>query len=97
MFKIDKAIAAIDREPTGCKNGRTYSFISRSASDPPEYEVGEQVPVLYGPADPDREQINKWSERWRMPVCVIPAMIFGVLLMNFFMLRAFRRNDVNFA
>lgn len=75
-------------------NGQTYSFEGDNASDPPAYEVGEEVSVLYDPADPDTAQINKWSERWLFPLIIIPAMIITALIVNFFMIRAFWRNDM---
>jgi hypothetical protein len=48
-------------------NGQTYSFEGGNASYPPAYDVGEEVSVLYDPADPNTAQINKWTERWLMP------------------------------
>jgi len=73
--------------------GQRYSFEGGNASDPPAYDVGEQVQVLYDPADPETAQINKWTERWLFPIIIIPAMLFAALLVNFFMIRAFRRNE----
>ena len=77
-------------------NGRTYSFEGDNASHPPAYDIGEQVPVIYDPADPDTAQINKILERWLFPVLIIPAMCFGALILNFFMWRAWRRGDTVF-
>lgn len=74
-------------------NGRTYSFEGGNASYPPAYDVGEKVSVLYDPADPNTVQINKWTERWLFPIIIIPAMIFAALLVNFFLIRAFWRNE----
>lgn len=74
-------------------NGQTYSFESDNASYPPAYDVGEQVSVLYDPSDPNAAQINKWTERWLMPVILVPAMMFTALLVNFFLIRAFWRNE----
>lgn len=74
-------------------NGRTYSFEGDNASDPPAYEVGEAVEVIYNPADPDTAQINKWTERWLFPIIIIPVMILAALILNFFMLRSFIRNE----
>lgn len=74
-------------------NGQSYSFDGGTASYPPEYEVGEQVTVLYDPADPGTAQINKWTERWLFPIIIIPAMLFAALLVNFFLIRALWRND----
>jgi hypothetical protein len=74
-------------------NGQTYTFEGDNASYPPEYSVGEEVRVLYNPEDPSNAQINKASERWLMPVILIPAMLFGMVIFTYFMVRAYRRND----
>ena len=74
-------------------NGQTYSFEGDNASDPPACRVGEDLPVLYDPARPETAQINKWTERWLFPIIIIPAMIFAALLVNFFMIRAWRRGE----
>lgn len=74
-------------------NGQSYTFDSGNASDPPQYEVGEQVDVLYNPADPSTAQIDSLFERWAFPICIIPAMIITALVTNFFMLRSFRRGE----
>lgn len=74
-------------------NGQAYSIRGGVASDPPQYQVGEQVPILYDPAGPDKAQINKGFERWFFPVIIIPAMIVAALVLNFFMWRAFRRGE----
>lgn len=74
-------------------DGRTYSFEGDNASDPPAYKVGEQVDVIFDPADPDTAQINKWTERWLFPIIIVPVMMIAALVMNFFMIRSFVRND----
>lgn len=74
-------------------NGQTYSFEGDTASDPPAYDVGEVVNVIYDPSDPDTAQINKWSERWLFPIIIIPAMIFTAAILNFFMIRAWIRGE----
>lgn len=73
--------------------GRTYSFEGGTASDPPAYETGERVPVLYDPADPETAQIDKWSERWLFPMLIIPAMIIAALVTTIVMFRAWRRGE----
>jgi hypothetical protein len=75
-------------------NDQKYSIDGGTASDPPQYEVGEEVPILYDPSSPSRAQINKTMERWLFPVIIIPAMIFAALAVNFFMWRAWRRGDM---
>ena len=74
-------------------NGQTYTFEGDNATYPPTYEVGEEVRVIYDPADPSNALINKASERWLFPVIIIPAMFFGMIIFTFSMVRAFRRNE----
>jgi hypothetical protein len=74
-------------------DGQTYSFEGDNASYPPAYDVGEDVNVIYDPANPDTAQINKWTERWLFPIIIIPVMLIGALILNFFMIRSFWRND----
>jgi len=73
--------------------GKTYSFDGNTASDPPQYDVNENVPVLYNPSDPNTAQINKFSDRWLMPIILIPAMILTSIITTFFMIRAWRRGE----
>jgi hypothetical protein len=77
-------------------NGKPYIFTGDNATNPPAYQVGEEVEILYDPANPDTAQINKWTERWLMPIILIPAMIFASLVVTFFMIRAWRRDEVMF-
>mgnify|MGYP003525821108 FL=1 len=77
-------------------NGQTYTFDGGNASDPPAYEVGESVSVIYDPAAPNTAQINKWSERWLFPIIIIPAMIFASILVTVYLVRAWRRNETVF-
>ena len=74
-------------------NGQTYTFESNNSSYPPEYEVGETVNVRYDPADPNTAQIDKYTERWLMPVLLIPSMLCGSIILTFVMVRAWRRGD----
>ena len=73
--------------------GQTYSFEGDNASYPPAYDVGEEVDILYHPSDPDTAQINTWTERWLFPIIIIPAMLITALILNFFLIRSFWRND----
>lgn len=77
-------------------NGQTYTFEGDNASYPPAYQVGETVQVIYDPGDLNTAQINKWSERWLFPIIIIPAMLFASLLLTFFLVRSWRRNEAVF-
>lgn len=72
---------------------QVYTFEGSNASDPPAYEVGEQVDVRYDPTNPNAAQIDSLFERWVFPVIIIPAMILAALILNFFMIRAWRRGE----
>jgi len=74
-------------------DGKTYSFDGNTASDPPQYQVNEEVPVLYDPSDPNTAQIDKFSDRWLMPIILIPAMILASIILTFFMIRAWRQGS----
>jgi Protein of unknown function (DUF3592) len=62
-----------------------YSFEGDTASDPPAYDVGEQVNVIYDPKDPDTAQINK--------ILIIPIMTITALIVNFVLLRMLWRGE----
>jgi hypothetical protein len=74
-------------------NDQTYSFEGDNATYPPAYQVGEQVTILYHPANPGTAQIDNFFERWVFPIIIIPAMIFTAAVLNFFMIRAWRRGE----
>jgi hypothetical protein len=74
-------------------NGQTYSFENGTASSSPEYQVGGEVQVRYDPADPNTAQINSFSARWLFPILIIPSMILGSLVLSFFLIRAWRRDE----
>jgi hypothetical protein len=44
--------------------GETVTFVSSTASDPPDYQVGETVEVLYSRTDPHRARIHDWFSLW---------------------------------
>jgi hypothetical protein len=53
--------------------GRSYQFKGQVGSGYGTFSVGEQVEVLYDPADPDRARINSFVQLWFFP------MFLGVL------------------
>lgn len=44
--------------------GNEQTIHSSSGSFPPDYEVGDTVPVLYRPDDPSNAKINSFSSIW---------------------------------
>ena len=74
-------------------NDQVYTFEGDNASDPPAYQVGEHVNVRYDPTNPNTAQIDSFFERWIFPILIIPAMILAAAILNFFMIRAWRRGE----
>ncbi len=74
-------------------NGQTYSFENGSASGSVDYTVGSDVKVRYDPANPNTAQIDNVIERWLFPILIIPSMIFGALITNFFSFRAWKKGE----
>jgi len=74
-------------------NDQVYTLEGDNASYPPAYEVGEQVDVRYDPTNPNTAQIDSLFARWLFPVIIIPTMILAALVINFFMIRAWRRGE----
>lgn len=50
---------------------RTHRVKGAVASSPPPYETGEAVTVLYRPEDPEKAQLDSFTESWFVP------LIFG--------------------
>jgi hypothetical protein len=70
-----------------------YTFEGGNASDPPAYDVGETVNIIYDPKEPDTAQINKWTERWLFPIIIIPAMTLTALIVNIVLIRQLWRGE----
>lgn len=65
-------------------DGEQYTFTGRAGSDPPSYDVGEQVDVLYNPVRPDEGRIaggfGYWLEVSFGVAAVVLVVVGGVLL-----------------
>lgn len=53
--------------------GRNYSVVSNSGSNPSSFRIGEQVEVLYNPNNPIEGRINSFLQLYIMPFC------FGIM------------------
>ncbi|MDP5241313.1 DUF3592 domain-containing protein [Uliginosibacterium sp. 31-16] len=63
-------------------DGREHVFRSSSGSNPPSYDQGEDVEVLYDPANPDKASINGFFALWGV------VLIMGSLGLLFFAIGA---------
>lgn len=64
-------------------NGASVRFTDGAGSLPPDYEVGESVPVLYDPANPQKARLNTWKRVWFVPILLmsvggLPFLVFWV-------------------
>ena len=64
------------------KNGNPYEFASSTSSNPPSYNVGEAVEVLYNPQSPHDAKIKGFFSLWG------GATILGILGLVFFLVGA---------
>jgi hypothetical protein len=76
-------------------DGNSYTVSSNISSNPPSFEVGENVRVLYEPKYPTRAKIGAFWQLWTMPV------VFGILgtiasVVGFFLFRLEKRRNPNF-
>lgn len=46
------------------QSGQTIEFVSSISSNPPEYRIGQKIPVLYDPADPQDARITGFFSLW---------------------------------
>jgi len=57
-------------------DGAVHRFTDAAASLPPDYAIGETVPVLYAPGSPEKSRIASWKRLW-----LVPTLFVGVGLL----------------
>jgi hypothetical protein len=72
--------------------GQTHTFTSSNSSNPPAYEIGERVVLLYDPADPTRARIDSWWELWLMPLALGAGAIIVAVAVNVLLVVSFLRD-----
>lgn len=55
------------------ETGQAHTVASSLYQSPPAFQVGDRVPVLYLPANPQSARINTFSQMWLLP------LLFGIL------------------
>lgn len=67
--------------------GQTIRFQSEAGSQPPAYQVGQQVEVVYQAANPHKAEINSMMALWFAPGCMsLMGLLFlfvGIVLFGF--------------
>jgi hypothetical protein len=64
---------------------QVYRISSANATDPPAYQVGQQVQVLYARDNPSLGRINSFFELWAIPAVLAGAGILMAILVNGFL------------
>jgi len=73
------------------QDGRTYNAVSTSSRNPPAYQVGQSIQVLYDPHYPEHNRIDSFWHLWGFTAAfLLVAAILAVL--GFAMRSAKRRN-----
>lgn len=58
-------------EFTHPESGETIRFTSSSSSNPPAFDEGEDVTVLYAPDNPDDARIDSFTDLWLLPLILL--------------------------
>lgn len=58
-------------EFTAPESGQTITFTSNSSSNPPAYDEGDDVTVLYDPAEPEEARIDSFMSLWFLPLLLL--------------------------
>jgi hypothetical protein len=65
-------------------SGNEHRARSSVSSFPPPYEVGDNIPILYDPQNPEKADIDSFWNLWLASVVFyvlsVPALIFGSVL-----------------
>ncbi len=68
-------------------SNQKVEFKTRASKSNPGYKIGDQVPVLYDPANPEKAKINTFFHLWMLPTIMIAmgglfsiiAILVGIL------------------
>lgn len=58
-------------------DSRSYTVTSATSSNPPEFAEGQQVRVLYSPANPGNARIDSFRQLWFLPIVLAAFGFFA--------------------
>lgn len=71
-------------------DGKKTRFTDSIGSEPPDYEVGDQVDVVYNPKNVKEARINSWERMWLAPTLLISIGLLPILVFVMWMVMARR-------
>lgn len=74
-------------------DGKTYSFNDSTSSNPPRFDLGETVVVLYDRSNPDLAQIDGRFPSWLFPASMVAGLFVALIAVNIWGVRAWKRGD----
>lgn len=74
------------------RSGKERTFESNVSSDPPAYEIGEKVELLYPEGRPEDVFINSFLEKWFTPIMLGIGGLVMFISSIWMMFTGFRRN-----
>lgn len=72
-------------------DGKAYTYTSSTSSDPPAYDVGDKVTLLYRAGDPEDAQIDSWSSLWLLPTMLGAGGVALAIVSIVWMVTSLRR------
>lgn len=65
-------------------DNKEYTYSSSNSSDPPAFEIGEAVTVLYNPMQPSEARINTFFELWGLAaILALSGVVVGIVIIYF--------------
>jgi hypothetical protein len=72
---------------------KTYEFDSGISSSPKAYDVGEEVPILYDPENPETAEIKSWMTSPALFAGVFGIQLIAFLIANVLAIRRIMRGE----
>lgn len=60
-------------------DGHSFTITSNTSSNPPEFEPGDRVKVLYIPSHPENARLKSTLQLWLAPLICVPLSLFYIL------------------
>ncbi len=65
-------------------DGRRYTVTNRYGSNPPDYDAGDSLPILYPANSPDKAVLNTFEDLYELPLILGGASLLMLLMSGLF-------------